>query len=415
MQRLKEIFGFGGDASEEETDVPSSSGNGAERVKEADSQQAFSIRVDDRVFDEVRIVLTGRVEMDNAEQVRKELLKAIEIEPLKNVVIDLGGVEYFDSSGAAILVEMFQVCCRLNNKLRLAKVPERIKNVLAPADLEKCRTDGILQPQPEPGIIVQVGEGALAFRKNTKDILTFIGACAEALARDLIRPSRAGWERLWKLTERAGADAVPITAILGFLMGGVLAFQAAIQLRKFGANIFVADLVSLSICLEMGPLMTALIVSGRSGAGYAAHIGTMQANEEIDALRVMGIDPIRYLVSPRILAVAFALPCLTLFADLLGVLGGCVVAVVSLDLTPVGYFNQVHKVLEVTDILKGLTKSFVLGIEIAMIGCLRGFQVRGGAESVGVATTSAVVTCIFVITITDAVFAVLFYYSPSLW
>jgi phospholipid/cholesterol/gamma-HCH transport system permease protein len=164
----------------------------------------------------------------------------------------------------------------------------------------------------------------------------------------------------------------------------------------------------------MGPLLTALIVSGRSGAAYAAHIGTMQVTEEVDALRVMAIDPIRYLVSPRILAVAFVLPCLTLFADLLGIVGGCIVAAFSLDVTPVAYFNQVHKVLEMSDVVKGLVKSFVFGIEIATIGCLKGFQVRGGAESVGNATTSAVVTSIFILTVTDAVFAVLYYYLPSL-
>lgn len=415
MQRLKDILRLRRRPRAEETDDPPSSDNGNVRWKGKDSEVSFSVRIDDKAFDELRIVVAGSVNMDNADSVRKKLLEAIKAEPLKNVVIDLSEVEYFDSSGAAVLIEMFQACRRVNNTLKLTQVPKRIETVLALVDFDQYKTEGILQPAPEPGFVVQVGEGVLALRKNTVDILTFIGACAEALAKDLIRPTKTGWERLWKLIERAGADAVPITAILGFLMGGVLAFQAAIQLRKFGANIFVADLVSLSICLEMGPLMTALIVSGRSGAGYAAHIGTMAVNEELDALRVMGIDPIRYLVSPRILAVAFVLPCLTLFADLLGVLGGCLVAVISLDLTPVGYFNQVHRVLELTDVTKGLTKSFVFGVEIAMIGCLRGFQVRGGAEGVGVATTSAVVTCIFVITITDAIFAVLFYYAPSLW
>jgi phospholipid/cholesterol/gamma-HCH transport system permease protein len=165
----------------------------------------------------------------------------------------------------------------------------------------------------------------------------------------------------------------------------------------------------------MGPLMTAMIVSGRSGAAFAAQIGTMQVTEEIDALRVMAIDPIRYLVSPRILAVALVLPCLALFADMVGVLGGCLVASFSLDITPTAYFSQVKKVLEVSDVAKGLIKSFFFGIEIALIGCLRGFQVRGAAESVGQATTSAVVTSIFVLTITDAVFAALFHYGPSLW
>ena len=251
-------------------------------------------------------------------------------------------------------------------------------------------------------------------RRNVRDIITFIGASVTALLYDLSHPRNLMWDRIWRLIERSGSDAVPIVTILSFLMGAILAFQGALQLRKFGANIFVADLVSLSICLEMGPLLTALIVSGRSGAAYAAHIGTMQVTEEVDALRVMAIDPIRYLVSPRILAVAFVLPCLTLFADLLGIVGGCIVAAFSLDVTPVAYFNQVHKVLELSDVVKGLIKSFVFGIEIATIGCLKGFQVRGGAESVGNATTSAVVTSIFILTVTDAVFAVLYYYLPSL-
>jgi phospholipid/cholesterol/gamma-HCH transport system permease protein len=218
------------------------------------------------------------------------------------------------------------------------------------------------------------------------------------------------WESLSRLIETCASDAIPIVTALSFLMGAVLAFQAAIQLRKFGANIFVADLVSVSICIEMGPLLTAMIVAGRSGAGFAAHIGTMQVTEEVDALRIMAIDPMRYLVSPRIIAVALAMPGLTLIADMVGILGGCVVAVLSLDLTPTTYLNQVTKILEVSDVAKGLTKSLAFGVEIALIGCFRGFQVRGGAESVGTATTSAVVTSIFIIVATDAIFSMLFHY-----
>jgi phospholipid/cholesterol/gamma-HCH transport system permease protein len=296
----------------------------------------------------------------------------------------------------------------------LINVPARIQSFLDLVEFEHFKIAGILQLQPAPPLLVQIGEGALTVRRNVRDIITFIGASVTALMYDLSHPRNLMWDRIWRLIERSGSDAVPIVTLLSFLMGAILAFQGAIQLRKFGANIFVADLVSLSICLEMGPLLTALIVSGRSGAAYAAHIGTMQVTEEVDALRVMAIDPIRYLVSPRILAVAFVLPCLTLFADLLGIVGGCIVAAFSLDVTPVAYFNQVHKVLEMSDVVKGLVKSFVFGIEIATIGCLKGFQVRGGAESVGNATTSAVVTSIFILTVTDAVFAVLYYYLPSL-
>ena len=384
----------------------------AETPKESDAP--FFIKVADRAFDELNVSLSGRISVENAELVRKRLVETVKGQPLKNIVIDLGAVEYFDSSAAAILIEVNRLCSELQNSLKLINVPARIQSFLDLVEFEHFKIAGILQPQPAPPLLVQIGEGALTVRRNVRDIITFIGASVTALMYDLSHPRNLMWDRIWRLIERSGSDAVPIVTILSFLMGAILAFQGAIQLRKFGANIFVADLVSLSICLEMGPLLTALIVSGRSGAAYAAHIGTMQVTEEVDALRVMAIDPIRYLVSPRILAVAFVLPCLTLFADLLGIVGGCIVAAFSLDVTPVAYFNQVHKVLEMSDVVKGLVKSFVFGIEIATIGCLKGFQVRGGAESVGNATTSAVVTSIFILTVTDAVFAVLYYYLPSL-
>lgn len=375
------------------------------------SERAFSIEVDSRTFDEVHIGLSGKIRMDNANQLRQEILEIIESEPLRNVVIDLGDVEYFDSSGVAVLIEGHRRCKELDNSLRLVNLAPRINSLLELVDYEHYETAGILRPRTEPNLLIQIGEGTQDLYQTGRDILTFIGSAVVALAQDIAHPFSLKWDRLGKLVERSGSDAIPIVAALSFLMGAVMAFQSAIQLRKFGANIFVADLVSLSICLEMGPLLTALIVAGRSGAAYAAHIGTMQVTEEVDALRVMLIDPIRYLVSPRILAVAIALPCLTLIADIVGILGGCVVAVLSLDLTPAAYFNQVSKVLELTDIMKGLTKSLAFGIEVAIIGCLRGFQVQGGAESVGSATTSAVVTSIFIIVLTDAVFAMIFHYA----
>ncbi|MDQ7783473.1 MAG: MlaE family lipid ABC transporter permease subunit [Desulfomonilaceae bacterium] len=400
---------------EEHLDAPAAAQSSGEPVIRSadDSAKGYTVHAEDWHFDEVRVYVSGTVSMDNAEHVRRDLVRAVTAQPMKNVLIDLSKVEYFDSSGAAILLDIFRVTDELHTSLRLVNVPERIRSLRDFADLDRHIESGILQPRPEPNLLIQIGEGMLQLHRNTVDILTFIGAAVEALIHDVARPGKLKWDRLWKLVDKAGSDAVPIVTLLSFLMGCILAFQAAVQLRKFGANIFVADLVSVSICLEMGPLLTALIVAGRSGAAYAAQIGTMQVTEEVDALRVMGIDPIRYLVSPRILAVALALPCLTLIADLAGILGGCLVAAFSLDITPVGYFNQVHKVLEFTDVMKGLIKSFVFGIEIAMIGCLRGFQVRGGAESVGAATTSAVVTSIFILTVTDAVFAVLFYYGPS--
>lgn len=377
--------------------------------------ESYKIHVDKKSFDVVTIGIVGPISMENADGVLRDLLQIIENESLRDVVIDLREVSYFDSSGITVLMDLDQTCRRHKNSLKITNMPPKMKILMGELDLHTDDTEGLLKPRPQPNLMIQVGDGVEHLSHMFREILEFIGAAVDGLIKDLRRPAKARWDSLSRLLERCGTDATPIVVLLGFLMGGIMAFQAAIQLRKFGANIFVADLVGLSIVLEMGPLLTSLIVAGRSGAAFAAQIGTMRVTEEIDALSVMGIDPMRYLVSPRIVAVALSLPCLTLLADVAGILGGCLVAGFSLDITPTGYFNQLHKVLEVTDVAKGLTKSFVFGIEIAVIGCLRGFQVRGGAEKVGLATTSAVVTSIFFITCTDAVFSVLYYYGPSIW
>jgi len=383
------------------------------RAQERDEAESYSLSVDDAIFDRVQVSLVGRVSASNAERLRVDLAKILAAEPLKDVVIDFRGVEYFDTAGAAVILETQRLCHEMHNTLKVTHVPPRVESFLHLVDYTRPPSPDLFRPPSTPGLIVQIGDGALGFYRNATDIITFIGAVVLAMGQDIANVRTLKWDRLWKLIERAGSDAVPIVTMLCFLMGAVLGFQSAIQLRKFGANIFVADLVAISICMEMGPLLTAVIVAGRSGAAYAAHIGTMQVNEEIDALRVMGIDPIRYLVSPRVIAVAIALPCLTLFGDVMGILGGCLVAMVTLDLTPVSFFNEVQKVLELSDISQGLIKSVAFGIEIATVGCFRGFQVRGGAENVGRATTSAVVTSIFILTVTDACFAVVFYYLPG--
>jgi phospholipid/cholesterol/gamma-HCH transport system permease protein len=415
MRRLLEMLRIGarGKSGSPGSSEPFQAASGGDSGD--DTAQAFNLKVEHETFDALWVNLSGQIFMDNADIVREQLIEVIKAQPLKNLVLDMSSITYFDSSGAAILTDVQRMCGEMNNTLRLANVPERMQSLVKLVDREHLKDSEILMPRQEPSLLVQIGDGTRKVIANAKDIIAFIGAVAQATAHDLVRPRRMKWDRLWKLIERSGSDAVPIVTALSFLMGGILAFQAALQLRKFGANIFVADLVSVSICVEMGPLLVALIVTGRSGAAFAAQIGTMQVNEEVDALRVMGIDPIRYLVAPRIVAVAFALPCLTLFADLIGVLGGCLVASFSLDLTPTTFFNQVRKVLEVSDVLKGVLKSAAYGVEIALIGCLRGFQVRGGAASVGHATTSTVVTCIFVLTVTNAVFSLLYHYLPRVW
>jgi phospholipid/cholesterol/gamma-HCH transport system permease protein len=221
-------------------------------------------------------------------------------------------------------------------------------------------------------------------------------------------PRQIRWRDTWIYMQRAGYEALPIVTLISFLMGLITAFQAAVQLRQFGADIYVASLVGLSVTRELGPLMTAIIAAGRSGAAFAAEIGTMKVNEEVDALGAMGLDRTRFLVTPKVLALVFMLPLLTLYADLVGVLGGLFVAVVQLNIPAVVYFSTMKYYMVFWDVGQGLVKALVFGILIALVGCLRGFEARESAESVGRITTSAIVSGIFSIILADAVFTVLF-------
>jgi phospholipid/cholesterol/gamma-HCH transport system permease protein len=206
----------------------------------------------------------------------------------------------------------------------------------------------------------------------------------------------------------AGVNALPIVVLIVFLIGLITAYQGAGLLQQFGADIYIANLVGLTITRELSPLMTAILVAGRSGSAFAAEIGTMKVSEEVDALNSMGYDPIRFLVMPRVFSVVFAIPFLTLVADLAGIIGGLFAAVTTLDISITGYLNQLQLSLNYYHVFTGVGKSMVFGFLIAAVGCFRGLQVRGGAESVGRYTTASVVTGVFLIILSDAVFTFLF-------
>lgn len=208
---------------------------------------------------------------------------------------------------------------------------------------------------------------------------------------------------------RIGVNSIPIVTIITFLVGLIIAMQSAYQLERFGATIYIADLVGVSITRELGPLITAIIIAGRSGSAIAAEIGTMTVAEEIDALQTMGINPIKFLVTPRLLAMGIMLPCLTLLADLLGIIGGIVLAVSALNIDLTRYINQTINALVLKDLITGLIKSFFFAIIIAGVGCYQGFIVKGGAEGVGKSTTRSVVISIFLIILADVFFTALFY------
>lgn len=262
--------------------------------------------------------------------------------------------------------------------------------------------------KPPPGLLEKVGRSVYEFFQQTLALLSFVGETAVAFAGSVTHPARFRWRPILFNIRTAGFDALPIVGLLSFLLGIVVAYQGADQLKQYGANIFVADLVGLSMLREFAPLMTAIIIAGRSGSAYAAQIGTMAVTEEIDAMRTLGIAPLELLVLPKVIALVIALPLLTLFADVLGVFGGMIMAKTQLGISFNEFLDRFVKAVSITSYLVGIGKAPVFAVIISMVGCFQGFRTKGGAESVGRQTTRSVVQSIFLVIVADALFSVAF-------
>ncbi|MGR3294628.1 MAG: ABC transporter permease [Candidatus Bathyanammoxibius sp.] len=329
----------------------------------------------------------------------------------KKITFDFSGIGYFDSTAAAVVAQEKANVERTGlSHVTFTNVKPKIQGLFGVLNL-----DSLLKHRPRikerrPGLFLQVGDAGVKFSKDVVFVLEYLGDLGIGLGYAISHPSKIRWNEVLLYIERVGIDAIPIVLLISFLVGLIMAFQAAIQLKQFGADIYVADLVGLSVVRELGPLMTAIIVAGRTGAAFAAEIGTMKVAEEIDAIKTMGLDPTRFIIIPKVIATVLTVPTLTLMADVLGIFGGMVVAVLFLDLTAWGYIIEMEWALSVTDVLTGYIKSFVFALIIACTGCMRGMQVEGGAQGVGLMTTSAVVTSIFLIVISDALFSLMFNY-----
>jgi phospholipid/cholesterol/gamma-HCH transport system permease protein len=351
--------------------------------------------------------MTGRLDANTTGRLWREALHILEQSNPIRVVIDASEVSYCDGAGVAFIVKLQQYQARTSGDVTIHGLQEEFRRLV---DIY-----GQISIEPPSGrrreplsVVEQVGQAALGVWQDVQTLLTFVGELTVTLLRAARRPRLVRWSDAWLSAERVGVDAVPIIALIGFLLGLILAFQSAIPMRRFGAEIFVANLIGVSMIREMGPLITAIILAGRSGSAFAAELGTMKVREEIDALTTMGLEPVRFLVVPRVLAAVIMTPLLAVFANLFGLIGGAVV-MRSLGFSLVTYVNQILSAVTVGDLLGGLFKSLVYGIVVAGIGCLRGLQTTTGASAVGQSTTSAVVSGIVLIAIVDGVFAVVFY------
>jgi phospholipid/cholesterol/gamma-HCH transport system permease protein len=257
--------------------------------------------------------------------------------------------------------------------------------------------------------LARIGLAALDAWDEARAMLAFVGEITLAVGRMLRGRARFRGRDFWLLVQQAGADALPIITLISFLVGTIFAFVGAVQLERFGATIYVADLVGIAVVREMGAVMTAIVMAGRTGAAYAAQLGTMKVTQEIDALTTMGFSALDFLVLPRMLALCLMMPLLCLYADALGVLGGSVIGIGMLQLPPVTYFNQTFKAVTLSDLGGGVLKASVYGVLVAIAGCLRGLQSGSSSSAVGDAATSAVVTGIVAIIVACGLFAVVFY------
>ena len=319
--------------------------------------------------------------------------------------LDLGDVESMDSAAVAAIANGIRYAEAAGGRVRLARASPPAERALS-----MFRLSGDPVPPPVPavgfeaigGAVVEAGAGLVGFLQLAADT-TF------ALVGTLAKPRRMRWRALMEQSIDIGSRAIGIVGLITFLVGLTVAFQSAHQLRQFGAAIFVADLTAVSMVREMAPLMTAILVAGRSGSSIAAEVATMQVSEEVDALTVMGMNPISYLAVPRLLAIVLTVPLLTVLADVLGMLGGFLVGVGYLDIAWNAFLNQMLDAIGPWDLISGLLKSLVFAYGIGLIGLFYGFRVRGGASEVGRTTTASVVAAIFFIIVADCVFSVLFY------
>lgn len=325
---------------------------------------------------------------------------------IRRVEFDTSSLADWDSGVLPFLLGVAALGARRDIAVGLSGLPSGVQRLYTLATAVPERK-GARRSEAAPSLLAQIGSESLKLGRQMGEMIAFIGDTVLGLWR-LVR-GRAHYRRsdLWYLIQECGAQALPIVSLISFLLGLILAFVGAVQLEMFGAQIFVADLVGIAMAREMGAVMTAIIMAGRTGASFAAQIGTMEVNEEIDALKTFGFSPIDFLVTPRVVALVIMMPILCLYADLLGIIGGAVVGTAMLDIPLTQYINETRAALSISDFAIGLFKAGVFGVLIALAGCLRGMQCGRSASAVGAAATSAVVTAIVFIIVTDGAFAVI--------
>ena len=383
-------------------DAPAASSGGAPMSGSAGARVELRRQPDDSA----RLVLAGRLDAATTGAAWRRAMALTEDLGSRALEIDATGLDYCDGAGATLIQALAERQRAAGGGFSITGLKDRFARLLE-----------MLAPDPEPpspprrpreSFVAAVGAGAREIAADTAELVAYVGEVATALVTAARRPGRVRLAEVMQVAERAGIGAVPIVALIGVLLGLILSFQAAIPMQRFGAEVFVADLIGLAMLRELGPLMAAIMLTARSGSAFAAELGTMTVNSEIDALTTMGLPPVRFLVVPRVLAALIVVPVLTMIMSLCGLAGSAVV-LLSLGYPLTTFVNRVVASASVGDMAGGLAKALVFAVIVAAVGCMRGLQTGRGASAVGLSTTRAVVSGIVLVALTDGLFAVVFY------
>jgi phospholipid/cholesterol/gamma-HCH transport system permease protein len=361
----------------------------------------------DSAKDDTVFYLHGRIDRSQAGVIWRRLSPPLQAKKPSPVILDLLEVTSVDTAGIALLMRLENLCSNLGIKLILRYLPDTVRPFL---DYMKEHSTGQLTPEVRRRLdpISRFGEWGLKIFQDAHAFIWFLGDFLVAGPRQLLHPRRLHLRDYFYQIQMVGAGAVPLLVVLSLLLGALMVFQGMNTVRNFGQIAFIADLVVIAVTREMGPLLTAVIMAGRSGAAFAAEIGTMKLNEEIDALTVHNFDITSYLVLPRVVALMISGPLLTMFSDATGILSGLVTSKIFLGLPAASFLHETRNILTASDIYTGLIKGTVFGTFVGLIGCFRGLQTGLGAGSVGIQTTSAVVTGIFGVIFLDTLFSYIF-------
>jgi len=353
--------------------------------------------------DALLLRLSGSWKMGNALPPAEKVLREMEASStIRRIAFDTQNLTGWDSGLLAFLVKVFDHCHQKGIEIDKTGLPQGVQRLLALASAVPERA-GARKESTREFFLSRVGTATIELGRSLPEVLAFIGEAFVAFLKLFTGKARFQRQDLWVIIQQTGVQALPIVSLISLLVGLILAFVGAVQLRMFGAQIYVADLVGIGMVRVLGAVMTGVIMAGRTGAAFAGELGTMQVNEEIDALQTLGIPPMEFLVLPRMLALMLMMPLLCLYADLMGLLGGLIVGVGMLNLNLMEYINETQSAVTLTNLWIGIFHGGVFGVLVALSGCLRGMQCGRSASAVGQATTSAVVTSIVCIVVATAI------------